>query len=205
MGAQEALDRVYASTSDPDEQKALYDDWAASYDHDLEVSGYATPGRLAALVDQYLDDRDAPIFDFGCGSGMSGRALAAVGFTTIDGADLSSGMLEQAGRSSAYRRTWQLTAGELAVEPGEYRAVVACGVVSVGAAPPGALTLIAAAVAPGDLLVVSYNDHTLDDADYMAALTGVLDDGFEEVDAEHGVHIAARESTSTIFVLRRTR
>ncbi len=205
MSAEEALDRVYAASSDPTTQQELYDEWATSYDQDLEVSGYATPVRVAETIDAHLDDRDAPILDFGCGSGMSGRALADAGFTTIDGADLSSGMLEQADRSGVYRRLWQLTAGELDVTPGAYRAVVACGVISVGAAPASTLSLIASAVGPGDLLVFSYNDHTLDDADYTSTLAALLDADFEQSAAESGVHIASRGSTSTVYVLRRSR
>ncbi|WP_040494162.1 class I SAM-dependent DNA methyltransferase [Ilumatobacter nonamiensis] len=203
MSAEEALDRVYAASSDPTTQAELYDDWAASYDHDLEVSGYATPGRIAELLAEHLTDHDAPVLDFGCGSGMSGRALADAGFTTIDGTDLSTGMLEQAEHSGAYRRLWQLTAGQLDVSPGTYRAVVACGVISVGAAPAGTLTLVASAVGPGDMVVVSFNDHTLEDDEYMATLQALLDDGFEQVAAEHGVHIASRDMGSTVFLLRR--
>lgn len=204
MNAEEALDRVYVTSSDPEAQRTLYDEWASSYDHDLEVSGYATPARIAEMLDDCLEDCDAPILDFGCGSGLSGRALAGAGFTTIDGADLSSGMLEQAKRGSVYRRLWQLTAGELNVAPGSYRAVTACGVISVGAAPADTLTLIASAVGPGDVLVFSYNDHTLADADYMSALAALVGSGFEQLAAESGVHIAARGSESTVYVLRRS-
>jgi len=204
MSAEEALDRVYATPSNPDDQRALYDEWATSYDHDLEVSGYATPARIAESLARHLDDRAAPILDFGCGSGMSGRALVDGGFTTVDGAEMSAGMLEQAERSGAYRRLWQLTAGELDVEPGTYRAVVACGVISNGAAPAATLGLVATAVGPGDLLVFSYNDHTTGDADYMAEIEKLVDADFEQVEAVEGVHIAARGSRSTVFVLRRS-
>ena len=203
MSAKEALDRVYATSSDPGDQVALYDEWAASYDHDLEVSGYATPGRIAESLAQHLDDRNAPILDFGCGTGMSGRALVDAGFTTVDGAEMSSGMLEQAERAGAYRRLWRLTAGELDVAPGTYRAIVACGVISVGAAPAETLSLVAASVGPGDLMVFSYNDHTTGDAQYMAAIDALLTSDFEQLAADDGVHIASRGSSSTVFVLRR--
>lgn len=203
MGAEEALDRVYESSSDPESQKELYDDWAASYERDLRESGYATPARLAELLAEHVSPGAEPILDFGCGTGMSGQALADVGFTTIDGADLSSGMLEQAKRSGAYRQLWQLTAGELEVTPGAYRAVVACGVISAGAAPASALALVASAVAPGDLLAFSFNDHTIGQADYMAALDSLLADEFEELAAVRGVHIASRSSESIVYVLRR--
>lgn len=204
MSAEEALDRVYATPSDPETQRALYDEWAASYDHDLEVSGYATPGRIAELLARYLDDRDAAVLDFGCGSGMSGRALVDAGFTAVDGAEMSSGMLAQAELSGAYRRLWQLTAGELDVEPGTYRAVVACGVISVGAAPAATLGLVATAVGPGDLLVFSYNDHTIGDPEYMAEIGKLVDADFEQLAADDGVHIASRGSRSTVYVLRRS-
>lgn len=204
MSSEEALDRVYAASADPAAQVELYDDWAASYDDDLAVSGYATPRRVAEMLAEHLTDRDAPIFDFGCGTGMSGRALAHAGFTAIDGADLSTGMLEQAERSGAYRRLWELTAGVLDVRRGTYRALVACGVISLGAAPAETLTLVASAVGPGDFVVFSFNDHTLEDHEYMATLQALLDDDFEQVAAEHGVHIASREMGSTVFLLRRS-
>ena len=203
MGAEEALDRVYAASSDPASQQELYDDWATSYDRDLIESGYATPARLAALVAEQLSDHDAPILDFGCGTGLSGRALAEAGFSTIDGADLSSGMLEQAANSGAYRQVWQLTAGELDVTPGSYRAIVACGAISAGAAPASTLSLVAEPVAPGGLLAFSYNDHTLAEPDYMAALDSLLAADFDEVAAARGVHIASRDSESIVYVLQR--
>jgi hypothetical protein len=81
--------------------------------------------------------------------------------------------------------------------------LVACGVVSVGAAPAGTLALLASAVGPGDVVVFSFNDHTLESDEYMAALQALLDADFEQVAAEHGVHIASREMGSTVFLLRR--
>ena len=205
MSSDDVFDRVYRSSSDPASQRALYDDWAGSYDRDLEASGYATPGRLARVLAEHLSDRDAPILDVGCGTGMSGRALADAGFTTIDGADLSSGMLDQAERAAVHRRRWQLTAGELDVAPGTYRAIVACGVIGIGAAPASTLPLIAAAVGPDDLRVFSFNDQVQTDDDFMSALAALADSDFDQVAADDGVHIASRNSTSVVYALRRTR
>ncbi|MFN3145311.1 MAG: hypothetical protein ACE368_08595 [Paracoccaceae bacterium] len=36
---------------------------------------------------KHVRDSDAPILDFGCGTGLSGLALKCGGFTTIDGMD----------------------------------------------------------------------------------------------------------------------
>ena len=68
----------------PEETKALYTDWAKTYDSDVTGAGYATPGRVARALAE-VADLTAPLLDFGCGTGLSGVALAAEGFTAIDG------------------------------------------------------------------------------------------------------------------------
>jgi hypothetical protein len=59
-------------------------------------AGYATPARLAEALAAHVPDRTAPLLDFGCGTGLSGQALRAAGFTTLDGTDITPGMLEKA-------------------------------------------------------------------------------------------------------------
>lgn len=200
------LDRVYESSPDPAEQEALYDQWALTYDAELRANGYRTPGRLARLLAEVLagDGVDgAPVLDFGCGTGMSGEAMAAEGITVVDGTDLSAEMLGVARSKGVYRELWQLTAGELDVESGSYRAIVACGVISPGAAPAATLDLLVHRLDVGGLLAFSYNAHALADASYTDKLAWLLDQGFTQVASEHGPHIAARNLDSTIYVLRR--
>lgn len=43
------------------------------------------------------------IFDAGCGTGLSGIALVSVGAKTIDGVDVSTGMLKGAEKTGIYR------------------------------------------------------------------------------------------------------
>ncbi|MAT03582.1 MAG: methyltransferase type 11 [Acidimicrobiaceae bacterium] len=197
------LDRVYHTSSAPDEQAALYDDWAATYDDDLTRHRCETPDRLARALASVTDDRSSPVFDFGCGTGLSGLALARAGWTTIDGADLSAGMLDVAERKGVYRRLWQVDGNQLDVEPGAYRTIVACGVVTIGAAPPETLDLLASQVAVGDHLAFSFNDHALADEAYTSRLDALLDDGFEQLVAEYGPNLAGLESGATVYVLRR--
>lgn len=80
---QHYLDKAYASR-DTNVIRSLYDEWASSYDEDIKAQGYATPERAAVTLAEFLDNKDAPIFDIGCGTGLSGEALKMVGFTTID-------------------------------------------------------------------------------------------------------------------------
>ena len=48
-----------------------------------------TPPCAEALV-RYCEGGQRPVLDFGCGTGLSGQALRAVGFEVIDGVDWSS-------------------------------------------------------------------------------------------------------------------
>ncbi|KAA9009049.1 class I SAM-dependent DNA methyltransferase [Histidinibacterium aquaticum] len=197
------LDQVYA-LNDPEAKQRLYDEWGASYDTDLQGAGYATPARIAEALSEMLPDKSAPILDFGCGTGLSGEALAHRGFTVIDGVDPSEGMLAEARAKNVYRELMAVPAGEpIGVKPGHYAAIVACGVISEGAAPPETFDIVTPLLAPGQLLAVSYNDHTLESAEYTEKMAALIDGGFERLAALDGPHIPARGSTSRIYVLRR--
>ena len=76
--------------------KELYRDWAESYDDTMASHDYRTPARCAEALLRHLPDRTAPIFDIGCGTGISGMALAGAGFATIDGSDISEEMVDKA-------------------------------------------------------------------------------------------------------------
>jgi predicted TPR repeat methyltransferase len=202
--ASEHLERVYQTSSAPEDQAALYDSWAASYDDDLTSNGCETPDRLARLLAGVTGERDAPVLDFGCGTGLSGAALARAGWTTIDGSDLSEGMLDVARSKGVYRRLWQTAGGEVGVEPGTYRVVVACGVVTIGAAPPETLDLLASAVADGDYLAFSFNEHALAEPAFMDRLEALMAGDFRLLGSEHGPNLRELGSEATVYVLQRT-
>ncbi len=100
------LDKTYKTSGD-DAMQALYDDWADSYEAEVGENGYATPARLARALAQLSQDKSQPILDYGCGTGLSGQALAEEGFATIDGMDPSTGMLAQCRKRGCRRRGGQ--------------------------------------------------------------------------------------------------
>lgn len=199
------FDKAYRTTAQ-DEVRDLYDDWAASYDDDLIENGYATPARCAAALAGQLTPYDAPIFDFACGTGLSGAALASVGFTVIDGVDLSAAMLETARARGVYRALRQVEPdGPLGIAPGDYAAISAVGALSPGAAPARYLDTLIGCLAPGGMIVFSYNDHTLADADYTDRLERHLAAGeVRELFRDHGDHIVKLGSKSTVYVLEKS-
>lgn len=98
------LERAYALDSD-EKSRALYRDWAQTYDQTmLQGLQYQSPDTVARLLADHLPARDAVVLDIGCGTGLLGQGLAAHGFTTIDGLDVSPEMMQVAQQRGVYRR-----------------------------------------------------------------------------------------------------
>ena len=188
-----------------EETLQMYADWAAHYERDVGSAGYETPARLAAALADAMPDQTVPVLDFGCGTGLSGMALAGAGFPQVDGTDISPEMLAVAREKPCYRKLWQGQPGEIPqVADLGYGAVTATGVISLGAAPPETLADLLSAMPCDGLLGLSYNDPTLNSPAYMAALEGVQEEGLAEVlSAAHGPHLSAKDMGSTVYVLRR--
>ncbi|MFT7595269.1 MAG: putative TPR repeat methyltransferase [Paracoccaceae bacterium] len=198
------LNQAYGAR-DPASTRDLYDDWAASYESELGENGYATPGRCAAALRAHLEDPNAPILDFGCGTGLSGLALRLAGFTTIDGLDLSADMLKQAKAKDLYRDLHQIDAGApLTHTPGTYGAITAIGVIGAGAAPISVFDTLMDGLASGGRFVLSFNDHALKDPANEGKLQSYLDSGTARLlFKEYGDHIPGIGIKSNVYVIEK--
>ncbi len=191
-----------------EETVKLYADWAENYEADVAAYGYATPGRVAKMLAAHLPEPSAPILDFGCGTGLSGKALADAGFTTLDGTDASAEMLIRAEAKGLYRALFKANLGGVsdAIRPGTYAAITAVGAISLGAAPAALLTPLLDRLGQGGLLVFSYNDATLIDPAYMQVICDLQVKGHARVlAADYGPHLPQKEGArgSTVYVLER--
>jgi len=199
------LDQVYGA-KDADSTRQLYDDWSQTYEAEVGENGYATPPRCAQALADCLPDVGLPILDFGCGTGLSGLALREAGFTTIDGLDLSADMLAVARAKGIYRDLHQIEAGaELAHTPGDYAAIAAIGVIGAGAAPISVFDTMMRGLAPGGKIVLSFNDHALEDPDNEARLEAYLSSGRAKLLLkQYGPHLPGIGLKSNVYVLEKT-
>lgn len=79
-----------------------YDDWAATYDDELEAWSYRAPEIAAALAIGHGRGL-APVLDAGCGTGRVGRALRRLGYgSELIGADASPASLDVARGQGVY-------------------------------------------------------------------------------------------------------
>lgn len=198
------LDKIYAART-PEETRDVYDAWSKSYEDEVGKNGYATPGRVAEALFHLCPEPQAPILDFGCGTGLSGLALTLSGFQVIDGMDLSQDMLEQARAKGLYRSLTQVSADSPPpIAPGKYKILTALGVIGAGAAPLALFDTLAHTLTPGDLFAFSFNDHTLDDPAYEARVNDYVDCGTMRLAfRDHGPHLPGIGMKSTIYILEK--
>lgn len=199
------LDKAYGA-QDTQSVYQLYDDWSNSYESELTSNGYVTPQRCAAALAQFTSDLSHPILDFGCGTGLSGVYLNAAGFTTLDGVDLSGEMLKHAQAKGIYRNLVQIKAdAPLAHMPGDYAAIAAIGVIGAGAAPISTFDMLMNGLAPGGLLVFSFNDHALEDPQNEGRVNEWLDTGAARLlFREYGDHIPGIHLKANVYIIEKT-
>lgn len=137
--ANAALDSVYTA----DTPKALaeaYAAWAATYDSETASLGYLLPFLIAAWVARHVPSGEGPLLDAGCGTGLSGPSLKALGYRDIAGLDLSEDMLKIAGSRQAYSELKQaMLGGPLPWPDGYFRAFFSTGVFTISHAPASGL------------------------------------------------------------------
>ena len=148
------------SLETPEQTKAHYKGWAESYDREVgEDGGYAQPARVADMFSRVLADNHARILDAGCGSGLSGVALAGSGFDNLDGCDFSPEMLEEATAKHVYRNLFEadLNAPQPHIADNTYNAVACVGVLSFGHVHVYVIDEFLRSVKPDGLIVIAVN------------------------------------------------
>ena len=195
------LDKAYGAR-DVDETRAMYDDWAASYEAEVSENGYATPARCAQALAKFATDLSEPLLDFGCGTGLGGLAFKMAGFEVIDGVDLSAVMIAQARDKNIYRSLEQITPDTPPAQT--YALIGAVGVIGVGAAPISTLDLLLHALPSGGKLGFSFNDATLADPANTGRLNEWLDCGAARLlFSEHGPHFREKDIQATVYVVEK--
>ena len=172
---------AYALSS-PDAVRALYRDWATSYDADFVAAmGYAYPGFLAALFRDHAREADAPVLDIGCGSGAVAEALRDVcgaALPRIDGLDLSPEMLAVAREKRIYDRLIEADLlARLPVPDASYGALVSAGTFTHGHVGPAALDELIRIARPDALFALGINAQHFEGHGFGAAFTALAECG----------------------------
>ena len=198
------LDKTY-DLDTPEETRSHYDKWAESYDREIAENGYATPGRVADALWQFLPEPDPEVLDYGCGTGLCGQELKRVGFHTVDGMDLSADMIDSARAKGIYRRLEQISLDDpRPIAQDRYRAVAGAGLLGVGGAPPDVFDLILHALPRQGLFAFSLNDHALADPAYTSKISEWVDCAAAHLlFREYGPHLPGIDLKSDVYVIKK--
>lgn len=138
-----SLSAVHGSGS-ADDVAANYATWAATYDAETASYGYLLPFIITAWVARHVPAGDGPLLDVGCGTGLSGPCLKALGYGDVAGLDISDEMLAIAAGRGAYAELKRAVLGEALPWPdGHFRAFLSAGVFTIGHAPASSLRELA--------------------------------------------------------------
>lgn len=177
MSGSEALRGVYAAR-DAGELAEAYAAWAADYDRETLSLGYCLPFAVAAWVARHVPAGAGPVLDVGCGTGLSGPLLAALGYPDLEGMDFSGDMLRLAASRNAYGKLTRATLGEPLPWPdGHFAAAFSAGVFTTGHAPAESLGEIARIVGPGGFAVVTVRTSILDSGGFHTVFAALESDG----------------------------
>ena len=152
----------------PEDNLALYRDWAATYDQTFGAAmDYIMPHHVSMA---YVQAGGAgPVLDIGAGTGLVAAALSALGVAPIDGTDFSPEMLGVAASKGLYRRVfWGDVTARLDVPENHYAGVVSSGTFTLGHVGPAALDEVLRITQPGGLVVMSINVRHYEQADFAA-------------------------------------
>jgi predicted TPR repeat methyltransferase len=152
------LGAVY-DAKDPDEVAQLYDRWAETYDAEMAAAGYRHPSICLALLARHLPKGAAPLLDAGAGTGLIGEWLDIIGFPTVEGLDLSAGMLAVASRKGVYAALHRLAlGGPLPFADGQFAGVISAGVFTTGHVGAEALPELIRVCRAGGVIVLTVKD-----------------------------------------------
>jgi predicted TPR repeat methyltransferase len=198
------LNKAY-DVDGPEGITKLYVEWAESYEAEVTANGYATPGRIAAALASVTDDQSLPVLDYGCGTGLSGNALASKGFSNITGADPSPEMLAFAKTKGVYSSLIEIDIKTgPPFEVGEFSSIAAIGVIGAGAAPVEVFDALFGLLKSGQRFALSLNDHTLEIAAFPDRVHGVVASGSAKlIFEEFGDHLPGQNMKSMVYILEK--
>lgn len=177
-GPNQFVSEAYSLDGD-DKIVDFYSKWADEYDHQmLDVLGYTSPGTVAGLLCDFLPDKNALIFDIGCGTGLTCIFLHQQGYVNLDGVDLSPDMVRVAHDRKIYR---QVMVGDLnqplEIDDNSYDAAISSGTFTHGHVGPEPLDEIFRILNPGGILACTVHNDLWHSHGFAAKFEALIEAG----------------------------
>lgn len=175
----ELLAAAYALDG-PEASRALYARWATTYESGfIAESGYRYHLHVARIFAEHCRasiGADEAVLDAGCGTGLAGQALRALGPVLIDGLDISPEMLAEAAAKRVtdepiYRRLIEADLTQpLPLADHTYAGALSVGTFTHGHVGPEALHEVVRVMRPDARLAIGVNAAHFTTTGFAAAL-----------------------------------
>jgi predicted TPR repeat methyltransferase len=177
MSKEDRLKWIYSS-KDNEELAERYDEWAESYDQELEEDyGWQIPQLMAEEL-SHLTPKSGRVLDAGAGTGLVGRYLGALGYGDLVAMDLSNEMLNKAREKGVYGEFYQMDLAETLNFPDDcFDAVVCAGVLTFSHAPAKSLNEMVRVTKPGGHLLYSLRTDAYESMGFEDITRGLDADG----------------------------
>ena len=164
------------NSTDAKSVASYYDDWAGRYDAELSEWDYRSPHEAARLLADYVHSASA-LLDTGCGTGLSGEALAAQGFKNIVGIDISTASLKLSEARGVYSKLQQVDLHLLPLpfDANTFDALVCVGVLTYVQEVSATLKDFCRLVRSSGYIIFTCRDDLYQDQDYAQLLAELVD------------------------------
>ena len=189
------------------DSKEVYDDWASTYERNLQEDyGYIAPRLAADAFAEFCADKDTRVLDLGCGTGLVGQELVGRGYRNIDGLDISPNMLAEAQAKGIYGELITADMTQL-IELGgrDYGAAIGVGCFGGGHLGPAHLAGLIRTVRIYGLLVFYINGIPYKEDDYPRHFQALeAQGGWRVLKAEESNYMQAVDRPGWVVVGHRT-
>lgn len=203
MKIDQRLETVYHANSREDLAKT-YDQWAATYDADMQGIGYVHPAVIVGLVARYVPRANAAILDAGVGTGTIGQLLNILGYSNLLGIDMSDGMLARAAARKIYAGLRnQILGTPLDFESGSIDCIVSTGTFTTGHAPASAFDELVRITKPGGHLIFTVGTKVWSEAGFESKIGALQSSGLiTEIETTKIYHPMPLSETESGFTTR---
>lgn len=203
----EGLEKVYAAR-EAGELADAYSLWSSNYDRETLSLGYCLPFIITSFIARHVARGDGPLLDAGCGTGLTGPYLAALGYEDIEGLDMSAEMLAHARARGCYGSlTRAMLGGPLPLADRRYACTFSTGVFTEGHAPASSLGELVRITRPGGHVIFTVRESIHVSGGFDREIAALADAGrwtqAEESAPFRAFAIAEPDVTVRAFVFRR--
>jgi SAM-dependent methyltransferase len=175
-----------------------YDDWAATYDADMQAIGYVHPAIITGLVARHVPNLNASILDAGVGTGTIGQLLNIMGYTNLIGIDMSDGMLAKAASRKVYADLRNQVLGEpLSFATASIDCIVSTGTFTTGHAPAAAFDELVRITKPGGIFIFTVGTTVWHEAGFERKIKSLPLSEIETTKIYHPMPLSETESGFT--------